>query len=188
MISRREFLLKTAAVASASMSAGGILLPQIALADDDKFWQRDRVLSLYRKDAKETRHIKFFENGRYIQEGYSGICWMLRDVVDGNRMVGMNINLINLLFAQQQYLRDVGRPNPMITLLSGYRTKRHNDNLEGAAKNSQHLFGNAADYRIAGADLRELTSLARRFQVGGIGMYRTYVHNDIGRYREWNRS
>lgn len=160
-------------------------IPEIALADDKKFWLRDRSLALYRPASKEKKNIVFFKEGRYIQEGYRGLCWMLRDVKDSNAMAGMNISLINLLFAQQQYLRDVGRSNPLIVLHSGYRTKRHNNSLEGAAKNSRHLSGDAADFHIEQSSLKELLMLARRFKVGGIGAYSTFIHNDIGRYREW---
>lgn len=183
MLTRRHFLHTTGA--GFALAASGLLLPQIALADDKRFWQRDRVLSIYRPSSKETKHIKFFSQGKYVQDGYKALCWMMRDVVDGNQMVGMDINLINLLFAQQQYLRDVGRSNPMLVLHSGYRTRRHNSSLEGAARNSKHLHGKAGDFHIRQASKAELVQLARRFRVGGIGAYSTFIHNDIGRYREW---
>ncbi len=185
-MNRRDFLKKSASTFLAVYS-GGFLLPEIALADDQKFWQRARTLSIYRPSSKERRNIKFFADGHYIQDGYKALCWMMRDVVDNNAMHRININLINLLFAQQQYLRDSGRSNTEIVLHSGFRTRRHNQTLEGAAYNSKHLTGDAGDYHIEGASLSELVMLARRFKAGGIGSYSTFVHNDIGRYREWRR-
>ncbi|HFA6139201.1 TPA: DUF882 domain-containing protein [Neisseria gonorrhoeae] len=186
-MNRRDFLKLSAKAAALASSGGLLLLPEIVLADDSRFWKRSRVLSIYRPASRERKNIKFFADGQYIQEGYKALCWMMRDVVDNHQMHAININLINLLFAQQQYLRDLGRPNPELVLHSGFRTRRHNDSLEGATKNSQHLSGNAGDFHIERASLSELAALARRFRVGGIGIYSTFIHNDIGVYREWRK-
>jgi Uncharacterized protein conserved in bacteria len=168
-----------------SIASAFAAFPPSALANDKKFWIRDRNLYLYRPASRERKNIKFFQNGKYIQDAYKQLCWMFRDVKDNNSVTAINISLINLLFAQQQYLRDHGRSNPIIILHSGYRTKRHNNSLENAAKNSKHLTGDAADFHIEQASLNELLMLARLFKVGGIGTYSTFIHNDIGRYREW---
>lgn len=178
---RRKFLQG----AVGALGAGMLGWPTIALADDNRFWLRDRKLSIYRPASGERQNVTFFKDGRYSQDGYRRLCWLFRDVVDGNAVIAMNISLFNLLFAQQQYLRDIGRSNPLLVLHSGYRTRRHNNTLEGAAKNSRHLVGDAADFHFRQATLEEVLALARRFRVGGIGMYSTFVHNDIGRYREW---
>lgn len=178
---RRKFLQGTVG----ALGAGMLGLPTIALADDNRFWLRDRKLSIYRPASGERQNVTFFKDGRYSQDGYRRLCWLFRDVVDGNAVIAMNISLFNLLFAQQQYLRDIGRSNPLLVLHSGYRTRRHNNTLEGAAKNSRHLVGDAADFHFQQATLEEVLALARRFRVGGIGTYSTFVHNDIGRYREW---
>lgn len=184
LLSKRDFLKKSAGAAIA-FSAGSLLLPETANAADEAFWKRDRILSIYRPSSKERKNIKFFSDGQYINDSYKGICWLMRDVVDGNQVHPININLINLLYVQQQYLRDYGRPNPELVLHSGFRTQRHNQSLEGAAFNSRHLTGNACDYHIEQASRSELVQLARRYRAGGIGIYTTFVHNDIGRYREW---
>lgn len=176
---RRDFIKGCSAITLAGFSS-------IILADDKKFWLRDRSISLYRPISGERKNIKFFQNGKYLVEGYRALCWMFRDVKDNNAMAKINISLVNLLFAQQQYLNAHGRSNPVIVLHSGFRTRRHNATLEGAAKNSKHLIGNAADFHIEQSSLNELLALARKFKVGGIGSYSTFVHNDIGRYREWN--
>ncbi|HHK2967193.1 TPA: DUF882 domain-containing protein [Neisseria gonorrhoeae] len=49
------------------------------------------------------------------------------------------------------------------------------------------MSGNAGDFHIERASLSELAALARRFRVGGIGIYPTFIHNDIGVYREWRK-
>lgn len=184
-MNRRDFLKNSAVAAAVVSSGGGLVLPEIALANDNLFWQRDRVLSIYRPASRERMNIKYFANGQYIQDGYKALCWMMRDVVDGNQMKAMNINLINLLFAQQQYMRDLGRANPELVFLSGYRTPRHNASLEGAATNSRHMRGDAADYLMERVSKSELITIARRFRAGGIGTYSGFIHNDIGPYREW---
>ncbi len=176
---RRNFIYGLSALAL------GQVFP--AVADNKRFWARDRIISIYRPASGEKKIIKYYQNGQYSQEAYKALCWIFRDVKDQNSMFRINISLINLLYAQQQYLRDIGRSNPVIVLHSGYRTKRHNDYLEGAAKNSKHLIGNAADFHIKQTSLTEIVGLARKFKVGGIGSYSTFVHNDIGRYREWGK-
>ncbi|MCV4079537.1 DUF882 domain-containing protein, partial [Pseudomonas aeruginosa] len=74
-----------------------------------------------------------------------------------------------------------------IVILSGYRTPEHNSRLAKAAKNSEHVKGNAADIRIPGLKVDALTRLAKAVGVGGVGIYSRngFVHVDVGRVREW---
>jgi uncharacterized protein YcbK (DUF882 family) len=72
--------------------------------------------------------------------------------------------------------------NRPITVNSAYRCEKHNAEV-GGAQNSQHLYGNAADIVIKGLPPVEVAKLAReigRFKGGGIGLYRTFVHVDVG--------
>ena len=67
-----------------------------------------------------------------------------------------------------------------VTVVSGHRCATHTRAV-GGASSSQHLYGRAADIKIAGvapqaiADFLDRAPLAGR---GGIGVYPTFVHVD----------
>lgn len=96
---------------------------------------------------------------------------------------GMNPKLINGL----QKLRDsIGRA---IKVTSGYRCPRHNMEIGGHPK-SQHLRGNAADIKVRSMKPHDLMLHAmeiKEFEQGGIGIYDTFVHVDVGPRRRWDK-
>lgn len=76
--------------------------------------------------------------------------------------------------------------NRPIVILSGYRTEAYNSRLEGAASKSQHVQGRALDLTHPELSPREMYDAIRYVQVdgglpllGGIGLYRTFVHIDV---------
>jgi uncharacterized protein YcbK (DUF882 family) len=89
-----------------------------------------------------------------------------------------------------QKLRDLlGLP---IKITSGYRCIKSNEEA-GGGKNSQHLYGKAADIVVPGASLKAVLGAAlmvEEFEGGGIGIYPTdgFVHVDVrnGKAR-WGR-
>lgn len=188
-LSRRDFLCKTASVAGIAVAgSAGILLPQDALAitSMSDFWIRDRILDCRRADTGEKYNIHFFAaNHGYVPDGYKAACWMLRDAKDRNAMVSMDVGLLNLMYAIQEWARMSGRPNPLITVNSAYRTPRRNATIEGAARNSLHMQGKAVDITMRGVDLSQLEQMAKYYKVGGVGIYRSFIHLDTGRVRSW---
>lgn len=88
-----------------------------------------------------------------------------------------------------QALRDsVGAP---ITINSAYRTPSHNKAV-GGATNSMHLQAKAADIKVLGMTptavkqrILELITQGK-MQDGGIGLYSSFVHYDLGPVRRWN--
>lgn len=62
---------------------------------------------------------------------------------------------------------------------SGVRCKEHNDSLPGAAKNSQHLYGMAADLHSSKSP-EEMYRVAEEVlgNTGGIGLYSWGIHFD----------
>jgi uncharacterized protein YcbK (DUF882 family) len=83
-----------------------------------------------------------------------------------------------------------------VQVLSGYRSPKYNAKLAGSAKDSQHMYGRAADIRVKGVDSRALHDTILRLyedgkiQIGGLGSYPGWVHVDIrenkdGRLRRW---
>lgn len=74
-----------------------------------------------------------------------------------------------------------GRP---IIITSGYRSAAHNESIEGAAQLSYHVTGHAADIKINGV-ANELVARIALSIFGGVGLYNTHVHVDVGPVRYW---
>lgn len=81
--------------------------------------------------------------------------------------------------------------NAPVTINSGYRSPAHNKNIGGVA-DSMHLFGKAADIKVAGyspsqvhAGILKLIK-DKRIINGGVGKYSSFTHYDIGPARRWN--
>ncbi|KLT72082.1 hypothetical protein PL75_10075 [Neisseria arctica] len=187
-LSRRDFLGRTAAVAGLVATGGtGLLLPEdVAAAGMENFWLQDRIISCRRADTKEKRDIRFFSaNQGYLNDGYRYACWLMRDAKDGNAVTNIDVGLLNLLYALQEWARLSGKPDPVITINSAYRTPRRNASIEGAARNSLHTRGKAVDITMRGVTLDQLRLMADYYKVGGIGIYDTFIHLDAGRYRSW---
>ncbi len=196
-MNRRDFLKKAIGGtigAALTLSAGGLLTtasgiiyPGNAIAQtvDRYFWQRDRYLEVRRADNGEKQLICFYRNGQYDADQYKAGCWLFRDAKDRNTMVSMDIGLFNLLYGMQEWARQAGISNPLITLNSGHRTARRNSGIEGAAHNSLHIPGQAGDITMRGVSLSQIVAMARHYKVGGVGIYNTFVHVDTGRVRYW---
>jgi uncharacterized protein YcbK (DUF882 family) len=148
---------------------------------------RDRWLSLERAATGEKGQFRYYKYGVGFElPGYKAACYLLRDVESGVTF-NMNPKLVDLLFLIQGYLRVNGMPFHII-IQSGYRTPAHNARLAKAAKQSEHMKGNAADIHIPGLSVEMLERLAKAVAVGGVGFYQAekFVHVDVGRVREWN--
>jgi len=52
---------------------------------------------------------------------------------------------------------------------------------------SMHLFGLAADIRTVNKDRNLILELAKDLKFTGFGYYRTFLHVDLGRKREWGK-
>lgn len=72
-----------------------------------------------------------------------------------------------------------------MTVVSGYRTPAYNASLSGAATNSYHLRGMAADIRVSGVSSSEIDQVAAASRLfGGRGLYKGFNHLDVGRTRQ----
>ena len=85
-----------------------------------------------------------------------------------------------LLVLGLQWLRN--RIDKPIEITSGYRCFEHNATLPMSSSKSQHLYGTAADIRVAGMTPQYLADCAETvpyFETGGIGIYDVHVHVDV---------
>ncbi len=76
-----------------------------------------------------------------------------------------------------------------IVINSGYRTPEYNKSV-GGAKKSQHLTASAADIRLnvtPSVVQKAIKKLMKDgdMKKGGLGIYSTFTHYDIGKSRTW---
>jgi len=151
------------------------------------FWLRPRVLRLRRQATGESVNVVYWKDGALVPEGYWKICALMRDV-RANVMTTMDPTLLDVLrgvlgyYEAWKYLQPLG-------VTSGFRTKATNNALskEGAAKNSMHLYGRAADLFMKGVPARDIGLLGLHMSQGGVGFYPSsgFTHLDTGRLRVW---
>ena len=154
-------------------------------------WRRvltrhDRWLSLERDSTGENANFRYHIKGNGLDpRGYAIACHLLRDVAS-NVTVSISPRLLDLLYLIQVWLR-LNKLPYRIVIMSGYRTPAYNATIKGAAKNSEHTKGTAADIRIPGLQTKYLADLAKALSGGGVGFYerKGFVHVDVGRVRSW---
>ena len=73
-----------------------------------------------------------------------------------------------------------------IVLSSAYRCPTWNA-MVGGAPLSEHKLAKAGDQALKGRDRGPVVASARASGFTGIGFYKTFIHADTGRRREWGR-
>jgi uncharacterized protein YcbK (DUF882 family) len=130
-----------------------------------------------------ARSVPFWWAGAPYAQGLAELDWVLRDV-EVEEVYPIDLRVYYLLGLLQAALG--GRP---IIVTSGYRTKATNERLRqqgiDAARNSFHLRGCAADVKVRGMAPARLAMLGSELGLGGVGLYRDFVHLDIGPRRFW---
>ena len=84
---------------------------------------------------------------------------------------------VRRLMWRLEALREKAGGHP-IGINSGYRGIAYNDCI-GGARASQHMYGTAADNRVAEVDNRSGRELAMRSQFSGVGCYSSLSHNHL---------
>lgn len=130
-----------------------------------------------------TYNIPFMRNGTLEENGYYDLCKIFADTHD-QVAVQMDPNLFAVLAKAQGWLASNHVRRPII-LTSGYRTQHTNSITEGAAVNSMHLYGKAADIHMEGIPIDYLARLMRLCGGAGIGIYSNFVHVDTWKERSW---
>ncbi|UJF25202.1 DUF882 domain-containing protein [Suttonella sp. R2A3] len=175
---RRTFI-KTLAVASA-----GILLPSEWVKAASS---RERLIKMHNPHTGENLRTVFWTpDYGYIQPSMNQINTFFRDFRQ-NKVVPIDIDLLNILHYVQS---NIGQSRTL-ELHSGYRSPATNNMLASRSNNvgkkSYHMRAQAADISVKGIGSRELKSIAKRLNAGGIGLYRgsSFIHVDSGPVREW---
>lgn len=170
--------------AAACLPAMGLLIPS-ANAQTTDFWNRPRELWLHRKSTGEQVKEVYWADGKLIPDSYVRICRVLRDVQASNA-VQMDIVLLDIMRGIYGWFEAFGVVRPLI-INSGYRTSHTNNLTEGAAKNSMHKYGKAADLYMEGISTDYMAKLGLYLAGGGVGFYpnKKFVHVDSGRLRTW---
>ncbi|MEM1297969.1 MAG: DUF882 domain-containing protein [Pseudomonadota bacterium] len=118
--------------------------------------------------------------GATDRTGVRALRWLFRDWRDSDAAVRVDIRLFDLLAGLQSSLTAIHDRPVRITLNSGYRTRARNARIEGAAPNSQHIHGKAADITLAGLAPAAVAEAAEVLRAPGLGRYRTFTHVDVG--------
>jgi uncharacterized protein YcbK (DUF882 family) len=180
--SRRRLL-----TAGASMLASSLALPSWATSDEraaSEFWLQPRRIVL-RHAVGERLDATYWSDGEIIASEYQRISHFMRDRVTGYG-VWMHPVLLDILYAVGGWLRYFGVTEPIV-LTSGCRDPVRNQHIEGAALNSLHPKGEAADIRIPHVNPLQVSRFGVWLGGGGVGWYpeKQFTHLDRGRLRTW---
>ena len=103
-----------------------------------------------------------------------------------NHEIQMDERLFPVLIAAAAHFK-VDR----VDIVSGFRAPKYNLMLRKkghrVARDSQHTYGHAVDFRLPGVTTERLRDWARRLRLGGVGYYQGdgFVHVDTGPIRFW---
>ncbi|MFY2610526.1 YcbK family protein [Achromobacter ruhlandii] len=179
-MTRRHFIRLAMAMAAAPLLSHS---KQAAAVAD--FWSRPRTLKLRRLVTGETVTATYWAEGEVIASEYSALCTVLRDV-RANESTAMSLDLLNILTGIQGWFRGYGQDR-VIDITSGLRLPSTNNRIEGAAKDSLHTKGRAADIRMTDVPPDYIAKLGMYLEGGGVGIYpdKNFTHVDDGRIRSW---
>lgn len=137
------------------------------------------------RGSEELRATYWSAARGHDRDAYLNLCWLLRDM-QADRVFAMDRRLLDVLVGTQNWLVRNGIRAP-IEIHSGYRTRKTNNRLEGAALDSRHLLGQAADISVPGVSNVKIAGMASVLGRGGTGFYvgKGFVHVDSGDERIW---
>lgn len=147
-----------------------------------------RTLNMHSGRTGETINTIYWIEGEYIPEALTEINRFFRDWRT-NEAIGFDTRTIDILAASHRML---GADVPYL-LLSGYRSPKTNAMLRSksrsVARNSLHMQGKAADIRLPGRSVSQISKAAIACSAGGVGRYSrsNFVHVDCGDVRVWGR-
>lgn len=130
---------------------------------------------LENKDGS-TRHFDWSEFTQHSNSGCSAQANAYAGTFNGGRVSPKRTkrNVRRLMWRLEAVRAKAG--GEPVGINSGFRSVTYNSCIGGASA-SQHLYGTAADNRVAGITNSKARRIARRSQVSGIGCYSNTTHN-----------
>lgn len=178
---QRRRLLAGFAVLAASLSAPAWAqsIPQV-----QDFWARPRKLRL-RHTSGETIEAVYWSDGELVVPEYTRVSYFLRDRVTGTGVYAHPV-LLDILYGINGWL-DYFQVRSPVLVHSAYRDPVRNLTIEGAARNSRHIRGEAVDISIPGVSALQVSRFGLWLGGGGVGWYpdKRFTHLDRGRLRAW---
>ena len=147
-----------------------------------------RRIKMFSGRSGEAIDLVYWIDGKYIPEAFDEISYFMRDWRSG-RVKLIDNRTVDIIAASHSLLNTTEGFN----MLSGYRTPETNRALArrsgSVARNSLHMTGQAADLRLAGRSVRQISKAAISCNAGGVGKYSrsNFVHIDCGDIRVWGR-
>lgn len=147
-----------------------------------------RRLRMYSGRTGERLDMIYWIEGEYIGDAIQEITYFMRDWRN-DQLKDIDARTIDIVTAAHNLL-DCSEP---YMLISGYRSPETNAMLRarssGVAKNSRHLYGQAADLRLSTRSVDQMARAATACKSGGVGRYTgsNFVHMDCGPVRSWGR-
>lgn len=148
--------------------------------------KNDGLIAIYNFHENEYEEIRYRDEKGYDPQGLKKIAHIMRSRGDGGQMQ-MDTRLIEILDNIQDHFGA-----ETIEIISGYRSPAYNDflrdNGRGAARESLHKQGLAADIHIDEVCEARLHEYVKSLGLGGAGLYPRYyfVHVDVGEPRTWS--
>lgn len=146
----------------------------------------DGFLSLRNIHTEETLDTTYRDGGEYDADALRAIDRLLRCHYT-NEVRPIDVGVLDLLCG----VKDRCGGGVRIDVVSGYRSPTYNALLRrqgrGVAGGSYHLCGFAIDFALPGVPMPELFRAAKSFSSGGVGLYREFVHIDVGPVRYWSQ-
>jgi uncharacterized protein YcbK (DUF882 family) len=140
-----------------------------------------RHLWIRQAGRREALHCPFRDrSGAPDRRSVDALSWLFRDWRDDDQGLLIDVRLFDLLATVQTVLSTVEGRAVEITLTSGYRTPERNRTIEGAAPNSQHIRGRAADIVLSGIGHGQVADAAEIAGAPGLGRYAEFTHLDVG--------
>jgi uncharacterized protein YcbK (DUF882 family) len=176
MTGRRPLLLGAAAAAAAARP--GAMARAATAAPERWIWAQNH--------AGEEVAVAYRAGEAYHPAALARLRRLFRDLREGAEgpLPPLLVDVLSVLQERWGYAR------PLV-VGSGFRTPRTNASLEGAAPASLHLRGLAADITVRGVSAEDLGAsvwtLSQRLGFMGVGLYRGFVHVDVGPRRAWTR-
>jgi zinc D-Ala-D-Ala carboxypeptidase len=135
-----------------------------------------RILEDLRDPNGSTKHFNYSE----FTQNFNPMCGARANSYEGTFRGGVvstarvKRNVRRLMWRLEAVRAKLGH-NP-VGINSGYRSVAYNDCI-GGARASQHMYGTAADNRVANVNNRRARTTAKRSEVHGIGCYARLSHN-----------